>query len=827
MNIILKHTVKNIVKKPVRTFSVVFALFICSLSALLCLDATKGIRSLIETTFTASAGTADISFENNGTYNGQLPEGFPEADVLDIYGTSFMIYKDVPGEYNYATSQTVAVYSADPERASSMGLLGQFDTGLREAVISNKLSDEFGYGIGDTIVLYDVYNEPEEYTVSQIVPADIKNGIMSLGYTCLISEESYRTILCKDQKCTPEIVYIDVRDDSEVTAAYDMIKEKFHPDTITNLNDDPEVAKTMSLITAAFLILFAVTFLLVFFVTLSLCEKIINERMSFIGTLRSLGLSSGKTTCILLLENVLYALLGSIPACILYCLTRDAVMGSLFTVKTGDGSTLHIDMDPIPALLPVAVVIGAVVIECLLPLKEVLKAIKTSIRDIIFDNKDTEYKPSKPGMVIGILFLAAAVISFILRNVNIFLSIVFIICLISALALLFPLILKGATKLLHDIFEKSGNIRAALAAREVYARKSTVGSSILCATATAMCIIILSFATNTLATLRVADSDFDVNVTGITGGRETVYSYIEHLPGVSLVEYDYSALSTVRIGSGSEESAYTFYGRPEEGYLFKSELDLTSGSIEEGTIAITKNFAKRYGLKAGDTFEMTLESDSLFPIRRTFTVGEVFDGTSMDIGGKFFIMNENELRDLFRNSLTGIRVACNDPEGTSELINRYSGTTGVTAQTREEFEKKNQEEIGSFTRMITVIILLSAGMTSVGIISNQLAGFEGRKRECAVMVSTSMSRSALGRILFLESLIASAVSVLTGAIAGTILTASVAPSFADAGIYLFGNVDIKVVLVVSIGLSFLFSLTALSPVRHLKKMKISDQLKYE
>ena len=52
--------------------------------------------------------------------------------------------------------------------------------------------------------------------------------------------------------------------------------------------------------------------------------------MSYIGTLRSLGMSTSRTGRILLLENVLYAVLGSIPATVLYSFIRVPILNLLF-----------------------------------------------------------------------------------------------------------------------------------------------------------------------------------------------------------------------------------------------------------------------------------------------------------------------------------------------------------------------------------------------------------------------------------------------------------------------------------------------------------------
>ena len=51
MNIILKTSFKNIFGKPLRTLMVVFAIFVCSVSAMLSFDMISSIKSILVNIF--------------------------------------------------------------------------------------------------------------------------------------------------------------------------------------------------------------------------------------------------------------------------------------------------------------------------------------------------------------------------------------------------------------------------------------------------------------------------------------------------------------------------------------------------------------------------------------------------------------------------------------------------------------------------------------------------------------------------------------------------------------------------------------------------------
>ena len=130
--------------------------------------------------------------------------------------------------------------------------------------------------------------------------------------------------------------------------------------------------------------------------------------------------------------------------------------------------------------------------------------------------------------------------------------------------------------------------------------------------------------------------------------------------------------------------------------------------------------------------------------------------------------------------------------------------------------------------MITTIITIAVGMTAIGMISNQLIGFEGRKKECAVLLSTAMGRGKLSGILFKEVLITSITASCMGVLVGSALTFVISAALRNAEALVM---DITVNPVVNsiffVVLTLVFTLTVLFPIKNLRKMKISEQIKYE
>ena len=135
MNIILKTSLKNIFGKPLRTMMVVFAIFVCSVSAMLSFDMVSSIKSILVNIF-AGVSRADFMVSAVSSGNKELPDGFPESDIMIINGKSEMLYKDIEGEYNYVTTEYLDIYAVNFDEAASMKFIDPMNVGFGEAAIT-------------------------------------------------------------------------------------------------------------------------------------------------------------------------------------------------------------------------------------------------------------------------------------------------------------------------------------------------------------------------------------------------------------------------------------------------------------------------------------------------------------------------------------------------------------------------------------------------------------------------------------------------------------------------------------------------------------------
>lgn len=157
------------------------------------------------------------------------------------------------------------------------------------------------------------------------------------------------------------------------------------------------------------------------------------------------------------------------------------------------------------------------------------------------------------------------------------------------------------------------------------------------------------------------------------------------------------------------------------------------------------------------------------------------------------------------------------------------GEYGIVDLIKEGLENAEITETSpEFSALTAGIIVISVGITLIGMASNQLIGFEGRKKECAVMLSTAMGKGTLSGILFREMLISSLTASALGTAVG-VLMVFILDNATSASEEMKMAIEIDPIMTIAffVFLVAAFVATVLFPIKNLRKMKIAEQIKYE
>ncbi|MCQ2467427.1 MAG: ABC transporter permease [Clostridia bacterium] len=818
MRIILKHLLKNIFGKPGRTFLVVTCITICSFIALFTFDLTSSMRNILGGAMGQLIGTADIMVNSSDDVDLENLD-LPEYESVTIYETMNEKFEHSKNAYYMVDRYAVLIESFDIEKASRMGFgNGTTNVNNGECLVSEEYQEKYAINVGDTITLLDTKDAPHEFKV--VGTAYDLSKILATEKTVIVS---YDDIQMLSGGIPSILTLIDVKDDAKAKEVETILKEQYPRYDVEYFLGDEDMEEEFDQMNKVFSLVLAICILMVIFVTISVSERIICERMAVVGTLRSLGFSRNATTAILLGENGLYGLIGSLIGIGIYAVVRLLLLSSLFNIdfNAGTGMEIEVTYGSMNYFVAFVVIVAAIVIECLCSLKEVLKAVKTPIRDIIFSNKDAKYELSKISVFIGIAFMLISLALMFFAKTLFAAQIISIILMMAGVSMVCPCFFVFIGKNISNFFEKNGKIIPALAARESFTKKNTIGASVLITTVVALCVVVISYSAS-LISEHAAEPKFssDIEFT-VMGEKVSTLNYIEHLDGVTDVMYTYNTGDTIAVNE--ETSGCTIYSATgdEDGLKYNAELASVPGIIGENELYVSNTFARKLNLEVGDIYEFTFCSDEVLPFVREMTVVGIYkqDIKSMVINRDFY---ENVYSNRFVDTLY---VCCDNPAEVDAFIEQHSD--GI-CYTRQEQIEMNDEDSAQVMILINTILVIGCLITFIGASGSLLIGFEARKRECAVLLSTSLTKGKLCLSFFLESFFASFWGIIFALPFGLLMTIPVKNVFEVVlDEYMEMTYDIPRTLGILLIMLLAFSLMSIQPINALRKMKLAEQLKYE
>lgn len=823
MRLIIKHTVKSMWAHKLRMMILLFGITMCSLAALLSFQMSGTLEAALRSSYQMTSGTTDIIVSGSYDLGNDLADKIPESTVLNLPTGSTVFTKHIPGTYDMLTQTACTIVGVDVQRALTIGAVPkEIELDGFQAAIDADFAEEYGYKTGDTILLYSDSCEPVEFTVSGTYGSD--SGLFSMGNVILVNLAAMEK-LDSDGVLEIHMAYIDVHDNSRIEETVKVLEEQNPSATVKAIYENEQMKNAVNSLSQIFLVMFAVCLLLVIFVTVSSSQRIITEKMPVIGTFRSLGIPSKMTYAVLLGENAMYGLLGSVLGTVLYCGIKPVFLASMMA-GNGSGQTAVSGQEGTSITVIAAVILCSILLECFCPLKEILLAVKTPIRDIIFSNKDTQYKHGRASGAAGIVLSVIAVVTLFFRE-NFAAGLV---CFVSAAigaALLFPYVLRFFAGLFARGFDKADKPVAKLAATWVREKKSTVGSSVLCFTAASIAIVVCALASS--LSLWFDHENTSADIIAYTNGTtdRVIFSYIEQIDGVTAVEMTYDTMDTVVINGKQEYSQIPVSGWAEGGYELYSGAEGIPDDLAYDEMVVGKTLAAKYGLEEGDQVEMTFKAEGFMPVTKTLTLVSTELMDYMNTVGTSVMISQKLYTDMYKDRPSGIYISCDDAETVKSVIANYSADMFSEIKTGEEDREDTQQDNASIMMVIRAVIFLAVAMTFIGVASNQLIGFEGRKRECAVLTSVALTKSQISLMFLAESFLAAGIALITavflalflskvfmGILSGLMLTLPVSRNY---GIYMGFTLILWAV----------FTAISIFPIRAMRKMSITDQLKYE
>lgn len=818
MKIILKHILKNIWEKKGRSLLIILSLIIATTFFVNNLILPKEIVLKTQETLRSVYGELDIEIKTVEPFTiNNLNMGDEKINYVGISQLQVAL-----------GGNEGIIYGTDIEKAKETKMLGSDIPNLNknEVVISTKQAEKNNYKEGDLIT---VLVEGTSYEL-KIVKITSEKGLTTLDMKFPFFISNLETIneirKLEDEKF--DAIYIDVKNNDKVKSFAEYIRDNNENYLVEELVDVEAIEDQTSFISYIMILIFVMATIMIFFVVNSLNKVIVAERMPVIGTFRSIGATKGKMNLILILENIIYGLIGGIIGSLLgYGINNKVV--SLF-IKT-NGVELSDKTTQMTAGTILIGIVFAVLLEFIISISAILKSNKRPIKEIIFDIQSTRYAIRKSSVILGILMVTLSLcINYYNVKMNILLTIIALIFLIVGVASITPFIIRGISGFFTTIFKKVGWSTGIIASKNIGYNKMIISSSRLIVIALSLMITISiasdSF-TNLFNSFRYITGDFDIIIRKTTKKTEE-YNKLLKMDSIEDIEYMYYFYDNYTTYNDEEKFKTTpiIIGQ-EKTTKYIKEIDYKVEDLKYNEILIDEKLAERNNINVNDTISIKFR-----------TINKDFDFKVVGlVNSTYFTTSRNVIVINFQNYIDNIshvpmQVHLKAEEGVDleklkvEVYDELK-EVGLEVQTISEYLNKQEEQSNSIMSLFYVIIGLAVVLSFIGIVNNQVISFMQRKKELAVLNSTCMSKKQINKMLIAETVLANIISCIF-AIAVGFLAKGIIDSFMQ-GLALYVDVIFNFDKTIKfVGIIFIILLlTLIIPSRKLNKINVVNEIKYE
>lgn len=695
-----------------------------------------------------------------------------------------------------------------------------------EVVISSKQAEKYSYKEGDKLIV-TVDNQKYELEIAKIVS---KKGLTAFeeDYPIFIANLETVNEIKNIEDGKYESIYLNIENDDKVKEFVKYVREKNKGYIVEELVDAEAIKESLSFISYIMTLIFVLATIMIFFVVSSLNKIIIAERMPVIGTFRSVGVTKNKMNFILILENVVYGLIGGIIGTVIGFAIND-IAASLFIITEGaelSSKTTQMNLGSM-----VIGVVFAVLLEIFISIKAIRKANKKTIKDIIFDVQSTRYILRRKRSIIGIIMIIVAlIINYLNTEMQLALTILSIVLLIIGVANIVPFIMKIMSKLLTKLSKKIGWGTGIIASKNIGYNKMIISSSRLIVISVSLIIAILTVSnsfTELFNSFRYTVEDYDIVIQNVTK-KVDEYEKLKENNNVQNLGYIYWFWDNNPTYNGGQkfDTNPIILGQVDSSKNIK-ELDYKIEDLKYDEVLIDEKLAEKNNIKTGDILKINFETlNKELEFKIVGFINSAYFTTSRNV----LLINLEKYLENITEIPTQILIDAKEGTDLEKLkveVKDIIKEFGVKIQTVEEYLEEQEEQNTSILSLFYIIIGLAVMLSFIGIINNQTISFMQRRKELAILNSTCMSKKQLKKMLIVETILANLIACLVAIALGFIAT-GILDSFLQ-GLVVY--VDVKF----NWSLAFKFAgvvfvvllLTIIIPARRLKKMNVITEIKYE
>lgn len=824
LKIILKYMVTNVKERKTRTAVMLLSILLSAALLFVSFSIGASYESAQRKMARGMAGSATLSVtrSDGGIKDGILPElSSIHASVGMMEGTALYSENGYYETIDLIAADLRKLSKINPPRLVNGGDISDFSGS--QVILPDRFTSKYGIKKGDTITL-QVGETPISFTVAEIAAYDTVFLRHTRGATALVPLSTLSGLLDQTEGYTEILVEpakgVTTAELKNELAAM-LPSEEYQISEVINEAQIEADARQKSM--PFFLISFFSLTMSVFIIYGS--YKVITlDRLPVIGTFRSIGATQKAVTGILLLESMLYGVIGGligIPAGILVLKLILRGMGE----SISQGIEIPVVISPFSILLSFAAAVTVSLLSAWLPVR---RASRLPIKDVVLGSVEERTVPRRFIVMGGVILFAVSMIlpklasGKMLYPAGGFSLLGLITATILMVPLLTNLICWGLEYLLRAVLGNEGR----LAARNMRDNKN-VGQNITLLFISISAVIAITVVGNFVTTY-VGDVFRDAELQGFADGymEPQFVERVKNMEGIEKVlplhvykdqmQADGRTLSRLEATddldcySSMMGLQYTEKGMKEQA---------VSAFAGQRAILLSESCMERMGFLAGDTISLTGDTGE-----NEYRIAGSFKSRATDV--EAVIPSSYAVVDFGASAYDFLAYTAADPEAIMIQIRSLFGETANWSRTVEEFNEDALSTVSAFLQpmhSLTYFILL---MAAVGVINNLLINYMQKRRSTAMYKSVGLSNRQNVKMTLIEGF----VSGLIGAVIAIFVSymeiktiflvagpkIAMAPKL-DAGTFLTaGAMGVLVTLIGSV-----------VPIIKSRRMKLVEEIKFE
>ena len=282
-----KLVFRNVISKPLRSAIIIISLAAAAFAALFCISGITSAQNTLKDFFRAKFGDSDIMISESG-YGLDINEKEFPAGSRTFGMVTGSVNMTLPNTeyFNYVKKISIHVLGMDTGEAYDMHMLTSALPTDGGVTITFPLASQLGLKEGDDITIGG--SNDKKYTMK--ILSDVRpERLLESSSLAIKTTKKLANDICGNSPDDISVLYADV-DDGQIAKVIADISDK-HPGIFIFSTESQDSNETYDSMLNIYYLIFAVVFLMVCFIIVSMSKHIVNERMSVIGMLRSIGLA--------------------------------------------------------------------------------------------------------------------------------------------------------------------------------------------------------------------------------------------------------------------------------------------------------------------------------------------------------------------------------------------------------------------------------------------------------------------------------------------------------------------------------------------------------